>query len=600
MKRILGLLFIFTICWSAAFAYPPVSSGTVTGPWMEDRGSYSHHGLDVGIPEGTPIRAPFDGYAEGAPGSDYVYWVLVTSKNGDAWLFGDCAFESENCARGEVKAGDIIGYVGGAYDGPYGYSSGAHIHFEYHPFGYNNGMVDPTPYLQALGVSLDGYVGGDGDFSGGLYGKDDKGVPWGVEGMYEIGNDFNKVIKDFSTAANKAFTYLQQSIFAYLAALCIIDLALPILIGGMVISRQQLITKIMKYAGLMGILLCWQQFTDNIVLNFITSVAGTYNGGLDEISANMSQPQLLLQHGIRMIAPGLNKAASFTTYEFVNNISTVLTLYVFTFLVMGAFIFLALYVTMVYIEFYVSASLCTVTVPFAAWRMTQFLPEGSVGHMISCGLKLLLLSIMIGFCVTCIKDAQPQEIFQATTTQGVTSGTGQTIGPADLVAMADEKADKYGIPKNLFEAIIQTESSWNPQAVSPVGAQGLGQLMPDTAAELGCSDPFDPEQNLDASAKYVKQLYDMFGDWDLVLAAYNGGPGAISPGSPLPDWATDYINHVKSNLNGTYVSHSPITADQLTKYIRLCLAIFGLIFLTWKVPRSIMQHLGGPIELPRS
>ena len=130
---------------------------------------------------------------------------------------------------------------------------------------------------------------------------------------------------------------------------------------------------------------------------------------------------------------------------------------------MGAFIFLALYVTMVYIEFYVSASLCTVTVPFAAWRMTQFLPEGSVGHMISCGLKLLLLSIMIGFCVTCIKDAQPQEIFQATTTQGVTSGTGQTIGPADLVAMADEKADKYGIPKNLFEAIIQTESSWNPQ-----------------------------------------------------------------------------------------------------------------------------------------
>lgn len=158
--------------------------------------------------------------------------------------------------------------------------------------------------------------------------------------MYEIGNDFNKVIKDFSTAANKAFTYLQQSIFAYLAALCIIDLALPILIGGMVISRQQLITKIMKYAGLMGILLCWQQFTDNIVLNFITSVAGTYNGGLDEISANMSQPQLLLQHGIRMIAPGLNKAASFTTYEFVNNISTVLTLYVFTFLVMGAFIFL--------------------------------------------------------------------------------------------------------------------------------------------------------------------------------------------------------------------------------------------------------------------
>ena len=136
-----------------------------------------------------------------------------------------------------------------------------------------------------------------------------------------------KSSKIFPRLPIRRLPYLQQSISSpTLAALCIIDLTLPIAIGGMVISRQQLITKIMKYAGLVGILLCWQQFTDNIVLNFITSVAGTYNGGLDEISANMSQPQLLLQHGIRMIAPGLNKAASFTTYEFVNNISTVLTL----------------------------------------------------------------------------------------------------------------------------------------------------------------------------------------------------------------------------------------------------------------------------------
>ena len=97
MKRILSFLFIFTMCWASAFAYPPVSSGTVTGPWMEDRGSYSHHGLDVGIPEGTPIRAPFDGYAEGAPGSDYVYWVFVTIKNGDV-LIVNPVMKEENFA----------------------------------------------------------------------------------------------------------------------------------------------------------------------------------------------------------------------------------------------------------------------------------------------------------------------------------------------------------------------------------------------------------------------------------------------------------------------------------------------------------------------
>lgn len=595
IKRIAGMVFFaVTLFTAAAGAYPPISSGTITGPWMEARSGYNHHGLDVGLPEGSPVYAPFNGYAEGGPGNGYVYWVLVTSDNGDAWLFGDCSFSSENCARGKVSAGDIIGYVGGAYDGVYGYSSGAHVHFEYHPFGYNNGMVDPTPYLTALGVNLSGYTGST---DSGLYSSsDDKSIPWNVEGMFEIGNDFNTVIKNFATTANKAVTLLQQGVFTYLSALCIIDFVLPILLG-MAVSIQFLTTKAMKYAGLFGILLCWSQFTDNVVLSFVTSAAETYTGDISTISTNMSQPQLLLQHGIRIIAPGLNKIAGYTTFEFLHNMGFILVLYFFTFLVMAAFILLALYVTMVYIEFYISASLCTVTVPFAAWQMTKFLPEGSVGHMVSCALKLLLLSIMIGLTVTAIKDFQPQNIFKATTTSSTTEGTGQTIGPADLVSMADEMAEKYSIPTNLFEAIIQTESSWNIYASSSVGAQGLGQLMPETAAEFGCTDPYDPAQNLEASAKYLAYLYDLYGDWDYVLAAYNGGPGNITSGASLPSWATDYINQVKSNLNGSYVSHGALTSDQLSKFIRMCLAVLGLVFLTWKVPRTIMRHLGGPIEL---
>ena len=88
-------------------------------------------------------------------------------------------------------------------------------------------------------------------------------------------------------------------------------------------------------------------------------------------------------------------------------------------------------------------------------------------------------------------------------------------------------AQKYGIPPDLFLRQIQQESGWNPNAVSPAGAQGLGQLMPGTAADLGVSDPFDPAQNLDGAARYMRQMYDRFGDWGLSLQAFNAGPGNV-------------------------------------------------------------------------
>lgn len=597
IKKILPLLCIFTLLFSwAAFAYPPIDSGEVTGPWMEPRGSYSHHGLDVaGMPEGTPISAPCDGVVEGAFGSGYGYWVTITSDNGDCWLFGDCSPESENCPRGRVTEGTVIGYVGGEFHDDTGDSTGSHVHFEYHPFGYGNGMVDPTDYLIALGVNLNGYTGSGttGLFSG----RDDKRIPWTVEGMYEIGNDFNDIIKKFSQTANKAFTLLNKAVISMLIALCIIDFCLPVLMSGMAFSQRNYLTKLMKYAGLFGICMCWNKFTDNIVLGFVKSAAGTYSGSLDQISANMSQPQLLLQHGIRMIAPGINKISTFTTFEFLHNLGAIIPIYIFTFLIVFAFIALALYVTIVYVEFYVTASLSIVSVPFSAWRMSKFIAEGSVGHLVSSALKLLVVSVMIGLCVLCIKDSQPQEIFKQQT-QGVTQqGTGHTIGPADLVALADQKAEKYQIPTNLFEAFIQTESSWNPNAVSGAGAMGLGQLMPGTAADLGCSDPFDPEQNLEASAKYIAQLYEMYGDWDYVMAAYNGGPGNVPKGEPIDPLYVEYINQVKSNMNGTYASHSSITSEQVVKYIAMCLSLLALVLLTVKVPNAIMKHLGGPIEL---
>jgi Transglycosylase SLT domain len=101
----------------------------------------------------------------------------------------------------------------------------------------------------------------------------------------------------------------------------------------------------------------------------------------------------------------------------------------------------------------------------------------------------------------------------------------------------------------LFRANIAVESGFNPAARSPVGAIGLGQLMPDTAAVLGV-DPFDPEENLRGSARYLLAQLETFGAPDLALAAYNAGPEAVRDYGGIPPYA-ETLAHVAKVLRLT-------------------------------------------------
>jgi len=100
--------------------------------------------------------------------------------------------------------------------------------------------------------------------------------------------------------------------------------------------------------------------------------------------------------------------------------------------------------------------------------------------------------------------------------------------------LAIDIANTYGIPKDGFLALINQESTWNPLAVSPAGAMGLGQFMPETWADWGDGkDPFDPEASLDAAARYLRWIRQWLtsqgvpNGWDYVLASYNAGIGTV-------------------------------------------------------------------------
>lgn len=97
-------------------------------------------------------------------------------------------------------------------------------------------------------------------------------------------------------------------------------------------------------------------------------------------------------------------------------------------------------------------------------------------------------------------------------------------------------ARTHGIDRKVLETLLLTESGFRHNAVSSKGAMGLGQLMPGTAAELGVSDPFDPEENIDAAAYYLSKMLERFGSLKLALAAYNAGPDAVEKYRGVPPY----------------------------------------------------------------
>ena len=135
-------------------------------------------------------------------------------------------------------------------------------------------------------------------------------------------------------------------------------------------------------------------------------------------------------------------------------------------------------------------------------------------------------------------------------------------GDCDLDWIIYRAGQKAGVDPRFIHAVINQESKYNTKAVSPVGAQGLMQMMPATAERFGLKDPFDPAANVEAGTKYLKWLLKRFdGDVSLALAGYNAGEGAVDKYKGVPPYSEtqNYVKKIVSKYGKTY--HPVLSPD---------------------------------------
>ncbi|MGB0034237.1 MAG: lytic transglycosylase domain-containing protein [Candidatus Acidiferrales bacterium] len=142
-----------------------------------------------------------------------------------------------------------------------------------------------------------------------------------------------------------------------------------------------------------------------------------------------------------------------------------------------------------------------------------------------------------------IVSIEPEEMFPANP-----PATPLAVPFGELIRAASKK---HGVDENLITHVIESESNFNPKAISPRRAYGLMQLLPQTAVRFGVEDVFNPAQNIDAGTRYLKELLEKYnGDTGLALAAYNAGPEKVEHYGGVPPYreTQDYVRRIKSKL----------------------------------------------------
>lgn len=182
----------------------------------------------------------------------------------------------------------------------------------------------------------------------------------------------------------------------------------------------------------------------------------------------------------------------------------------------------------------------------AAWQIGS--TQGDQSGLGNSNTSMLLFSLLLQSALA-DSTGEAQESETETPSQSSTEQKGQ--GETKYNQLILSMSGKYGIDPSLIREVVEAESSYDPNALSSSGAQGLMQLMPGTAASYGVTDPYDPIQNLDGGTHFLRDLLNRFnGNTQLALAAYNAGPGAVDKYQGIPPYqeTQNYVKKIMGQL----------------------------------------------------
>ena len=645
---------------------PPIPGGYISGHFLEQR-THIHQGIDVAIDD-ADVLAPVDGTVYHGSGNGFGDgWVYFVSDDGAYpeklyMLVGDLDSWTGSQPPGptKVKKGDKIGHVLGWDENV---ANGAHAHIQFYNcnpievYGQTNQtsgftpfppsppndlpwLVDPGPILTGLGVDLTGTKDYSGPNSGQKYGTDGgKNTYLTVATMEYLGSFLNKIVKEWTDVAANSIVNITPYALSLLSLLCIIDLALPMLLGGFSsFNPNQLIVKAIRYAATFGLIIYWPEFINNILLSIIETFGSAFSSDIESITAGVTQPQLLMQKAMFVITPAFQKISSYGTMDYINNFGDIFQIYCWTFALMFVFIITSAYIALCWVEFYISAGLSVAVVPFASWSMSRFIPEGMGGHLVSSAIKLLIISILVGMVSLAIKDQKPMDIFStpnvypnsATTyvDPGTAAGGNETLkANLEKLSAANPYVSKIinesvaaGVDPAIMLSIAAIETGGGDIAAihmadardtagsglmqidpgqdfyyPPTGRrEWVGDENPDDRPGLFPDYKNDVDQNIRAAIWIYKDKL-ITADNDPILAAvYYNGYG--------DKFYLSKFQKIYGELTGksiATVGKMPITQAMTSKFSDLCIALIicGLMILL--IPKRIMRFMGGPLESPQ-
>jgi len=157
------------------------------------------------------------------------------------------------------------------------------------------------------------------------------------------------------------------------------------------------------------------------------------------------------------------------------------------------------------------------------------------------------------------------------------------VSPQDVDAAIEQAAARHNVDPNLVRSVIKVESNFNPNAVSRKGAMGLMQLMPSTARSLHVSNPFDPQQNVDAGVRHLKKLLESYGgNIRLSLAAYNAGAGAVARSAGVPHYSEtqNYVRRITEIYYGGSDPGSHVLGNVVHDPVRVQRDARGVLYIS--------------------